>query len=207
MVSIMTPCIYWVKKCAWAKQNTIWQFYITVILAGLAVHFTNRTNGKALTNWETDRTLFPSIQLTLADHLILSVPDLSLLCSTQRRGIREFWVSACICLSVCRAVYSGHALFVAWQLLWAPNNAPPANKWTQLTIHGTSYRHIVQSVEFASLHREFSCTLFLSLSHVSVLLLHFVHLSPISSLASWASRSSFGLTGVRQAFGYARWSW
>lgn len=53
---------------------------------------------------------------------------------------------------------------------------PLANKCTQLTIHGTSSRHVVQSVQFGfrvSLHKSHKH----SPSLVSVLLVHSAHLS------------------------------
>lgn len=140
MVSIMTSHIYCVVCLSKTKHHMATLYKSR--LAGLAVRCTNQT-----AHWQTkkERELcFPSLQPSLADYLILSV--LIFHCFVQLRGER---LESCgcrhvsVCLSVCGAVCSGRASLIPWQMLWAPNNASPANKCTQLTTHGTSYRHIV----------------------------------------------------------------
>lgn len=68
-----------------------------------------------------------------------SSPFLIVNCFVQlRREIKEFSVLTCICLSDRR---KWACFFLAWQLLRAQYNGSDTNKYTQLTILETSYKH------------------------------------------------------------------
>lgn len=126
------------QKCAFAKQNTIWRLYISPTRRlSCPSYQSNKLRRKENFVFLLASRLWQTISSSLS--LILD-------CFVQLRG-EGLESSRCrhvsVCLSFCLPFWSEHAFLVAWQLLWAPNNASPANKCTQQTIHKTSYRHIV----------------------------------------------------------------
>lgn len=107
---------------------------------------TNQTNGEQKSE---ERTLFCFVSFlhpppTLADCLLLSVPDLRLLCSTQREkgGGGGFGLESSRYLSAC---LSDHPSARPRSLTAAQSpkqrSPPPANKCAQLTIR----EHIIQT--------------------------------------------------------------
>lgn len=196
MVSVKTPCIYCVKAYLSKTKHHM-------AALGGAAHCTNRTNGKSALKLREENFVFlPSSRLW---QTISSSLSLILDCFVKLRG-EGLDSSRCRHVSVClSAVWSEHAFLVAWQLLWAPNNASPANKCTQLTIHETSYRHIVQSVRSASKHHK-SHVHSLSFSRLSSSLIPSIFLPSPSSLLQLRG-AHLGWRKGRQAFWCARWSW
>lgn len=119
MVSVITPCVYCAKVSLSKTKHHMATLY-NCHTWGFAVHCSDRTNSRQA---NTLQTLFSSHPADFGSSSLLLIFG----CFVQLRG-QGLQSSECICLYVCLL------FLVAWQLLLGLNNAPLANKCTQLTL-------------------------------------------------------------------------